>query len=114
KRDLASKAVNRAAADHTRVVERARKKGLPVFLAARHSRKPELAFPLAGRRVDSEDRQIVFDDRGFHCCGRHVIGKLQFDSLEPTGAGRINASKKRGWGEEISKFGGNLRHALPQ
>src|SRR5262245_28921342 len=39
-RDLAGKAVNGAAADRARVVESTRKKSLPVFLPARHGRKP--------------------------------------------------------------------------
>ena len=75
-RDLSGKTVNCAAADRARVLEGARKQDLPVFLPTGHRRKPELALPLAGWRVDAENGQVIFADRSLYRSGRHVIRKL--------------------------------------
>src|SRR5262249_24511224 len=107
--DLACEAMNRAGANSDRIAERARKQRLRVLLASGHGGKAEFAFATR-RRVDAQHGELVSFDRSLHRGGRHVVGKLQLDSLEAGSCRGVDSFEQRPFGEQIAEIGGKTRH----
>ena len=97
--------MDRPPADSNGIVERARKRGLPVRLAAGQCGEAGFAFP-AGRRVDAELRQAMACQLGLHGGRRDLIGVLQFDRGKTRGGSSAEALEQRTLGEQKREIGG--------